>query len=135
VKNLSPSADRIARVAVCIVEQGQLLMTQSEHSSSGWSLPGGGVDPGETLEHAAKREAWEEAGATVEVLEPILEYISWSGHPGYCFKARLIHLEPSPEGRDVQWVNPLDATWREDRQIKMLLEQTRVFEKLHDLAT
>jgi ADP-ribose pyrophosphatase len=39
-----------------------------------WLLepPGGVVDPGESSEEAARREAWEEAGCRIESLEPIL---------------------------------------------------------------
>jgi 8-oxo-dGTP pyrophosphatase MutT (NUDIX family) len=123
VKNLSPSADRIARIAFCIFKEGQILMVESEHSTSGWSLPGGGVNPGETLEQAAVREAWEEAGAVIELGPRLLEYIAWSGHPEYFFTARLIQLELSPEGRKIKWIDISDPKWHEDRQIKMVLEQ------------
>jgi 8-oxo-dGTP pyrophosphatase MutT (NUDIX family) len=123
VKNLSPSADRIARIAFCIFKEGQILMVESEHSTSGWSLPGGGVNPGETLEQAAVREAWEEAGAVVELGQLMLEYTSWSGHPGYFFIAHLIRLEPSLEGRKIKWIDISDPKWHENQQIKTVLEQ------------
>ncbi len=122
MKNLSPSPNRIVKTNVCIFKANRILMVESEHAASGWTFPGGGVDSGETLEQAAVREAWEEAGAVIELGELMLKYVSWSGHPGYFFRARLISLEPSPEGRKVQWVDPFDAQWCEDRQVKMLLE-------------
>jgi hypothetical protein len=36
--------------------------------------------------------------------------------------AKLEHLEPSPEGRIVQWVNALEFPWCEDKQIKPALQ-------------
>ena len=35
-----------------------------------WAFPGGGVEAGESLAHAAQREVEEECGITVDVIEP-----------------------------------------------------------------
>jgi 8-oxo-dGTP pyrophosphatase MutT (NUDIX family) len=102
-------------------------MVESEHSVCGWTLPGGGVDVHETLHSAAVREAWEEAGATVEIERELYSYPSWGGHTGYCFAATLVRLEPSPEARATQWIDPLSEAWCEDKQIKRILEGTDLF--------
>jgi 8-oxo-dGTP pyrophosphatase MutT (NUDIX family) len=112
---------------VVIARDDKILMVASEHAAGGWTLPGGGVDPDETLERAAVREAWEEAGATIELRAELFTDRSWSGHTEHCFNARLIHLEPSPEQRALQWVSPLDPDWRDDPQIKLILERTTLF--------
>jgi 8-oxo-dGTP pyrophosphatase MutT (NUDIX family) len=125
--NLSPSPNRVARVCVVIVQDDNVLMVETEHTARGWTLPGGGVDAHETLEEAALREAWEEAGATVEIGRELFTYPSWSGHTAHCFEARLVHLEPSPENRRLRWINPLDPDWREDPQVKLILEHTNLF--------
>ena len=56
-----------ARVAV-FDEQGRVLLVKARYVS-GWNLPGGGVDPGETLRGAAIRELREEA--SVEPLDSL----------------------------------------------------------------
>lgn len=56
------------RVAVLIVENGNVLL--AEHEKGGrryWLLPGGGMEFGESVEEAAKRELFEEAGIEIEV--------------------------------------------------------------------
>ncbi len=86
----------------------------------GWTLPGGGIDPGETGAQAAEREAWEECGARVEVTE---EAVTLDGGV-LCFPARLLSLEPSPEGRPVAWINPRSLPWANDVQLRQVLEAT-----------
>lgn len=51
-------------------EAGRLLLL--EHGDSGrWTLPGGGLEPGESFETCARRELFEETGLTAARLEPV----------------------------------------------------------------
>ena len=44
---------------------GDIVLIERRHPPPGWALPGGFVDIGETVEHAAAREALEETGLVV----------------------------------------------------------------------
>lgn len=55
------------RVGVCLVDGDQILL--AEHVKRGhrhWLLPGGGVEPGESLAETAIREMGEETGFSIE---------------------------------------------------------------------
>ncbi|MDR7380798.1 NUDIX hydrolase [Promicromonospora iranensis] len=59
---------RVAAYAVITDDQGRMLLPHwSEHRHSGWTMPGGGVDPGEHPADAAVREVFEETGYHVEL--------------------------------------------------------------------
>ncbi|MCC2313974.1 NUDIX hydrolase [Cellulomonas xiejunii] len=60
---------RVAAYAV-VVDEGRLLLAHwSEGGHTGWSMPGGGIDPGEDPADAAVREVREETGYDVEIDE------------------------------------------------------------------
>jgi 8-oxo-dGTP diphosphatase len=48
---------------------GGIVLIERRHPPPGWALPGGFVDVGETVEAAAVREAREETGLEVELVE------------------------------------------------------------------
>jgi ADP-ribose pyrophosphatase YjhB (NUDIX family) len=53
--------------AVVLDPAGRLLLIRRGHEphTGLWSLPGGRVEEGETLDQAVRREVWEETGLTV----------------------------------------------------------------------
>lgn len=57
------------RVGVAVVQDGRILLVPHYDTDAGpvqWCVPGGRLEPGESLEHAAKREFEEETGLRVE---------------------------------------------------------------------
>jgi len=64
-------------VRVLLIRDGQILLVRHTYLKS-WFAPGGGVKYGETLEQAVRREATEEAGATLHHLELLGVYTSFN---------------------------------------------------------
>jgi ADP-ribose pyrophosphatase YjhB (NUDIX family) len=57
---------RSARVTL-LVDYDERIIVVMDTSNGFWFLPGGGVEPNETIEEAAKREAIEEFGLKIEI--------------------------------------------------------------------
>ena len=51
-----------------------ILLIERKNPPLGWAIPGGFVDYGESVETAAKREAQEETGLEVELIEQFYVY-------------------------------------------------------------
>ncbi|MCY4080620.1 MAG: NUDIX domain-containing protein [Caldilineaceae bacterium] len=63
-------------VRLLAVKDGKVLLVKHTYLD-GWYLPGGGVQPGETLRDAIAREAAEEAGVELHELRLFGVYISF----------------------------------------------------------
>src|SRR5713101_4195276 len=71
-----PSLSRVIRPGTCAAvfnERGEILL-QKRADNGFWSMPGGAVDPGESVEQGAIREVWEETGLHVRVVRLVGVY-------------------------------------------------------------
>jgi 8-oxo-dGTP pyrophosphatase MutT (NUDIX family) len=60
-------------VRIMLIQNGRVLLVRQTYLP-GWFMPGGGVERGETLEQAARREACEEIGAEMGELRLLGAY-------------------------------------------------------------
>src|SRR5476651_362171 len=93
-------------------KNGRYLLVQEKKASvyGLWNWPAGHVDPGETLQEAAAREALEETGLTVRIISPEPLYIG----PGDKATAHVVHSfygEVVSGQLDFQTSELLDAKW------------------------
>lgn len=99
---------QIAQAVVIYLTNSAGLVLTVSNDTDGYdvNMPGGGVDHGEELEDAAKRELWEETGITAKSLEKIHEAERNGKHVTY-FRAIEWTGKPrsSPEG-EVGWSSP-----------------------------
>lgn len=94
-------------VGGAVVRQGQLLLVRraSRHGRGNWQLPGGFIEPNETMEQAVVREVQEEAGIVAQV-EAVLglrsRYDPDSGNGMYVvLLLKPVSGEPQADGHEV----------------------------------
>ena len=100
--SIQPAKPVRITASAAIVRDGSILLATFDDTVKGihYNLPGGGVEPGESLRQAALRETWEETGAHVAIgrLLLIWEYIPAQQNYEYgtrqkvsfCFQAELL---------------------------------------------
>ena len=118
----APAANSIVASVTAVVrdEAGRLLLVHKTDNDL-WALPGGGVDPGESVSQAVVREVAEETGIDVEVGSLVGVYTSPRHVMAYddgevrqqfsiCFACRLVggEIRPSSESTDVRFFAPAD---------------------------
>lgn len=73
---------RISARAVIFIDGKLVLIRRVRHGREYWVIPGGGVEEGETVEDAVRREAKEEIGIDVNVSAFLMEARkTWEGTP------------------------------------------------------
>lgn len=100
--------------AVVVDDQGRVLLVQRGHEPERgrWTVPGGRLEPGETLGQAAVREVLEETGLEIEVQEEL-----WSlrrqvdaqhDYEIHDFRATVTggRLRPGDDAPDTRWFHP-----------------------------
>lgn len=109
------------RATAVLVEQGGILLVEQRVSATrSWSLPGGGVEPGESLEECVIREVREETGLRVAVDELlyVCDRIQENQHTVHItFAVRRLGgdlrlgSEPEPDAQPIHSVRmvPIDA--------------------------
>jgi 8-oxo-dGTP pyrophosphatase MutT (NUDIX family) len=124
--------------ACCLNDQGQILMVLQgkPNEEKKWSVPSGGIEPGETPEECCVREVWEETGYKIQVTHKLFEKRGKSyglDIEVHYFAAKVIGGSPSIQDPDrlihqVAWksadeIATLNLSFPEDREF--LIELAR----------
>src|SRR5947208_15868189 len=96
--------------AVVLSEDGQEVLLHKREDFRIWALPGGRIEPGETWETAAVREAYEETGYRIIVERLVGEYhapqMPYGGNINFVGLGRVVGGEPITRGAEtveVRW--------------------------------
>lgn len=66
---MRPTTPLLTVDALIETDEGNIVLIRRKHPPMGWAIPGGFVDPGESLAEAVRREAMEETSLDIEVLD------------------------------------------------------------------
>ena len=104
--------DKGTRVGVLFVRNEHVLLVRQYRfliNDYSWELPGGGVDKGESLEGAARRECLEEAGIVCGDLRTFYNYLlgtDVTNSPVFLFECLVFEdagIQPNQETNAVKW--------------------------------
>jgi ADP-ribose pyrophosphatase YjhB (NUDIX family) len=117
----SPAQRPVLGVSLAVFRHGRVLVaTRTKPPFTGaYSLPGGHLEAGETLQEAALRELYEEVGVTARIIafNQHVETIRWEGAkdlPRHFVIASFVgtwlagEARPGAEAGEVMWVAPHD---------------------------
>jgi 8-oxo-dGTP pyrophosphatase MutT (NUDIX family) len=117
----TPRPRTSAGAAAFVLYQDKLLMIRQERRTGmRWEVPGGGQEPGETLEETAVRETQEEAGARIVVERLVCTYASYRLHSGSVVLGAFYlatAVDPTAVLRPQEDDGIVEATWADPRSL------------------
>ena len=101
---------RLSVHAVILNLAGEVLLLKATYGDESWGLPGGALDPGETIHEGLHRECAEELGCTIDVmyLSGVYSHTSLRSH-AFIFRCALsdhAELRLSPEHSEYGYFQP-----------------------------
>ncbi len=118
----APAANSIVVAVTAVIQDddGRVLLIRRTDNDL-YSIPGGGVELGETLTQTVQREVLEETGINVQVTgligvysdpEHVIEFTDGEVRQEFsiCFRATPVggELRTSDESKEVRWTDPAD---------------------------
>ncbi len=98
----------IGGVRVILIRNGRVVLLRHWLSQNVWTLPGGGINKGETPSEAGKREVWEETGYKVNSFDGQLGI--YRGRMGEKDSAIVLYTEDFEGG--MKWLPNLEVMER-----------------------
>ncbi|HIV56421.1 MAG TPA: NUDIX domain-containing protein [Candidatus Stackebrandtia faecavium] len=103
------------RAVAVVVRAGNILvMHRSKPGTQYFNLPGGGIEPGETAEHACARELREETGLDATAIDRFLWTLENRGRLEHYFLVSALTGEPRLGGPEAEICSPTNMyrpTW------------------------
>ncbi|MFC3901456.1 ADP-ribose pyrophosphatase YjhB, NUDIX family [Acinetobacter marinus] len=127
---------RMSSHAVILNDQQQVLLLKATYGDKAWGLPGGGLDPNETIHDALHRECLEELGCAIDVdyLSGVYYHQALNAH-ACIFRCQIEEdqqIQLSEEHSEYAWFNLGDLS--EVQKIRVLdclsfegIVQSRIF--------
>ncbi len=116
-RNPAPTVDII--IEMCDRPHRPIILIERRYEPLGWAIPGGFVDYGESVEAAACREAAEETGLQVRLIEQFHVYSAPERDPRQHTLSVVFLAEASGEPQAADDAKALDLfeSWRQPTQL------------------
>ena len=123
-----PNRPLVAVGAVVFKEDKVLLVLRAKPPAENhWTIPGGSVELGETLQVAAEREIWEETGLTIQAGDPVYTFdvIERDSKGAVLFHYVIVDLAADYVSGELRpGDDAIDVCWASFRDVKSLKVST-----------